>query len=86
MLEFGVPDLEDGTNGWIAYDIIADCEPSTDYSATYEFKFRGAQIETFYIRYKVLGPDRDYTHETWYTRPEAKSLKTSCERAPQARH
>lgn len=58
--------------GWLAHAKIREIEPETDYLAGYEFRFRGAKLETFCIDYQVKGPDQDYTHKTWYLRPKVK--------------
>jgi hypothetical protein len=43
------------------------CSPDT-YEVRYEFYFKGADIERWKIEYKVKGPKKDYTMETWYMR------------------
>jgi hypothetical protein len=44
------------------------CDPDT-YRSACEFKFRGANLQTFGITYEVAGPKKDYSHESWYQRP-----------------
>ncbi|KIV99031.1 uncharacterized protein PV09_09257 [Verruconis gallopava] len=53
--------------GWIAKGKHW-CEPDM-YVSQCEFKFRGAALERFGITYEVKGPNKDYTHESWYVRP-----------------
>ncbi|KAI0586917.1 Pyr-redox-3 multi-domain protein [Pyrenophora tritici-repentis] len=60
---------EDKTSGWMAKGHHW-CDPDT-YRNTCEFKFRGAKIDKFMIRYQVAGPKKDYSHESWYERPQA---------------
>ncbi|EDU45277.1 conserved hypothetical protein [Pyrenophora tritici-repentis Pt-1C-BFP] len=60
---------EDKTSGWMAKGHHW-CDPDT-YRNTCEFKFRGAKIDKFMIRYQVEGPKKDYSHESWYERPQA---------------
>jgi hypothetical protein len=64
---FYVPD--DDKSGWRAKGYHW-CDPDT-YRNHCEFKFRGAKIDQFMIRYEVEGPKKDYSHESWYKRPEA---------------
>ncbi|CAG5174732.1 uncharacterized protein ALTATR162_LOCUS10902 [Alternaria atra] len=64
---FYAPD--DDKSGWRAKGYHW-CDPDT-YRNHCEFKFRGAKIDQFMIRYEVEGPKKDYSHESWYKRPEA---------------
>ncbi|KNG49273.1 hypothetical protein TW65_04254 [Stemphylium lycopersici] len=61
-------------HGWVAKGHHW-CDPDT-YKNTCEFRFRGARIERFMIRYEVQGPRKDYEHESWYERPKAGEGKT----------
>jgi hypothetical protein len=65
QLKFKEPDSAD--KGWIA---SSDhwCDPDT-YKSSCEYRFRGAQLGSFGITYVVSGPNKDYTHESWYERP-----------------
>ncbi|KAG9196644.1 hypothetical protein G6011_01765 [Alternaria panax] len=63
---FYAPD--DDKSGWMAKGYHW-CDPDT-YRNHCEFKFRGAKIERFMVRYEVEGPKKDYSHESWYERPE----------------
>jgi hypothetical protein len=54
--------------GWIAKGKHW-CEPDM-YLSRCEFRFRGAGLESLGIAYEVKGPNKDYTHESWYRRPE----------------
>jgi len=47
------------------------CSPD-NYNVAYEFYFRGSDLEKWKIEYDVSGPKKDYTMETWYTRPAKK--------------
>jgi hypothetical protein len=49
------------------------CDPDT-YKSGCEFRFRGSSLQTFCITYKVAGPNKDYSHESWYERPKAEGL------------
>lgn len=54
--------------GWTAKShhlCVAD-----DYHVNYLFRFRGAALRQFMVRYWVKGPKKDYVSETWYERPE----------------
>jgi hypothetical protein len=53
--------------GWVAKGKHW-CEPD-NYVNLCEFKFRGAAIQEFSIRYEVEGPNKDYTHQSRYVRP-----------------
>lgn len=44
------------------------CSPD-NYKVDYEFYFVGSDLERFKIEYDVRGPKKDYTMQTWYTRP-----------------
>jgi hypothetical protein len=66
---FHAPDDRDG--GWMASGCHW-CDPDT-YQNDCEFKFRGAKIDRFMIRYRVQGPEKDYLHESWYERPRVES-------------
>jgi hypothetical protein len=63
--KFYAPD--DEKSGWMAKGYHW-CDPDT-YRNQCEFKFRGAKIEKFMLRYEVEGPKKDYSHESWYERP-----------------
>lgn len=63
--EFYSPD--DTYHGWLAQGHHW-CTPDT-YKSNCEFRFRGASLETFGITYNVTGPKKDYSHESWYSRP-----------------
>ncbi|KAF1935705.1 hypothetical protein EJ02DRAFT_360916 [Clathrospora elynae] len=60
---------DDKEHGWMAQGSHW-CDPDT-YNNTCEFRFRGASIEKFGITYEVEGPNKDYSHESWYERPKA---------------
>ena len=60
---------EDSYHGWMAKGHHW-CDPDT-YKNTCEFRFRGASVHTFGITYKAEGPNKDYSHESWYERPQA---------------
>lgn len=64
-LEFYQP--SDVEHGWLAKGHHW-CSPDT-YKSSCEFRFRGASLETFGITYDVSGPKKDYSHESWYSRP-----------------
>ncbi|KAJ4370741.1 hypothetical protein N0V83_005262 [Neocucurbitaria cava] len=64
--DFYAPD--DAYHGWMAQGQHW-CNPDT-YTNTCEFRFRGASLQTFGIIYQVEGPKKDYTHESWYERPQ----------------
>ncbi len=66
---FHAPD--DDKRGWMASGYHW-CDPDT-YRNDCEFRFRGAKIDRFMIRYKVEGPNKDYSHESWYERPKVDS-------------
>ncbi|PSN65541.1 hypothetical protein BS50DRAFT_60966 [Corynespora cassiicola Philippines] len=63
--EFHPPD--DVYHGWLAKGHHW-CSPDT-YKSNCEFRFRGVGLESFGITYDVSGPNKDYTHESWYRRP-----------------
>ncbi|PVI00407.1 hypothetical protein DM02DRAFT_395380 [Periconia macrospinosa] len=63
--EFYAP--EDTYHGWLAKGHHW-CSPDT-YKNNCEFRFRGINLETFGITYEVSGPKKDYSHESWYSRP-----------------
>lgn len=63
-LVFERPDSD--KKGWIAKSSHW-CDPDK-YNSDCEFRFRGASLESFGITYKVSGPKKDYTHESWYHR------------------
>ena len=58
----------DDEHGWIATGSHW-CSPDT-YKNNCEFRFKGASLETFGITYEATGPNKDYTHESWYRRPK----------------
>lgn len=62
--EFHAPD--DVEKGWLCKGHHF-CTPDT-YKSDCEFRFRGANLETFGITYNVTGPKKDYSHESWYSR------------------
>ncbi|KAL5122043.1 hypothetical protein ACEQ8H_000260 [Pleosporales sp. CAS-2024a] len=53
--------------GWVAKGHHW-CDPDT-YKNTCEFRFKGAMLEQFNIVYQVEGPNKDYSHDSTYTRP-----------------
>lgn len=63
--EFYAPN--DTYHGWLSRGYHW-CSPD-NYKSNCEFRFRGASVETFGITYDVSGPKKDYTHESWYSRP-----------------
>jgi hypothetical protein len=46
------------------------CDPDT-YRNSCEFRFKGAKVEKFMIKYAVEGPRKEYEHVSWYERPTA---------------
>ena len=44
------------------------CSPD-NYKVGYKFFFKGADLDKWMIEYEVKGPRKDYTMQTWYTRP-----------------
>jgi hypothetical protein len=58
----------DSHKGWVAKGHHW-CDPDT-YKNTCEFTFRGAALEVFNITYQVEGPNKDYSHQSLYERPE----------------
>lgn len=63
--KLGSPGVE-GDGGWKA---AGEHLCSKDwYWPAYRFVFRGARLERFWIRYKVLGPSKDYISEAMYVR------------------
>jgi hypothetical protein len=64
--EFYLP--ADEHHGWMAKGHHW-CDPDT-YKSGCEFRFRGANLQTFGITYEVAGPKKDYSHESWYERPK----------------
>lgn len=64
--EFYAP--SDTYHGWLAKGSHW-CSPDT-YKSNCEFRFRGASLDTFGITYDVSGPKKDYSHESWYSRPK----------------
>lgn len=65
--EFYAP--ADERHGWMAKGHHW-CDPDT-YKSGCEFKFRGANLQSFGITYEVAGPKKDYSHESWYERPKS---------------
>jgi hypothetical protein len=55
--------------GWVAKGYHW-CDPDT-YKNTCEFIFEGAALQSFDITYQVEGPNKDYSHQSWYARPLA---------------
>ncbi|OAL06461.1 hypothetical protein IQ06DRAFT_339 [Phaeosphaeriaceae sp. SRC1lsM3a] len=53
--------------GWVAKGYHW-CDPDK-YRNTCEFLFKGASLQTFDITYEVEGPNKDYSHHSWYARP-----------------
>jgi hypothetical protein len=53
--------------GWVAKGHHW-CDPDT-YRNTCEFIFQGAALRRFDITYQVEGPNKDYSHQSWYARP-----------------
>ncbi|KAF2013608.1 hypothetical protein BU24DRAFT_442612 [Aaosphaeria arxii CBS 175.79] len=64
---------EDVEKGWIAKSTHW-CDPD-NYESSCEFRFRGAALSTFGITYKVNGPNKNYSHESWYGRRVPGSLE-----------
>ena len=64
QLVFERPTSED--RGWIAKGSHW-CDPD-QYNSSCEFRFRGCDLEELGITYEVKGPNKDYTHESWYRR------------------
>lgn len=58
----------DANHGWMAKGHHW-CDPDT-YRNTCEFRFKGAGLRAFNITYQVEGPSKDYSHESWYERPQ----------------
>jgi hypothetical protein len=54
-------------HGWVANGKHW-CEPD-NYVSKCEFRFRGCGLDSLGITYEVKGPNKDYTHESWYKRP-----------------
>jgi hypothetical protein len=54
--------------GWVAKGHHW-CDPDT-YKNVCEFAFEGATLRKFDITYEAEGPNKDYSHQSWYTRPE----------------
>ncbi|KAI4707045.1 hypothetical protein J4E89_008380 [Alternaria sp. Ai002NY15] len=67
---------DDQAGGWMATGCHW-CDPDT-YQNDCEFKFCGAKIDRFMIRYKVDGPKKDYLHESWYQRPKVDGGANEC--------
>jgi hypothetical protein len=44
------------------------CDPDM-YKNTCEFSFKGAALRVFNITYEAKGPNKDYSHQSWYERP-----------------
>ncbi|KAF2134097.1 nucleotide-binding domain-containing protein [Dothidotthia symphoricarpi CBS 119687] len=57
----------DKLHGWMAKGHHW-CDPDT-YKNTCEFRFKGVGLSKFCITYQVEGPRKDYSHESWYERP-----------------
>ena len=64
--DFYHPSREQLEGGWRAKGHHW-CDPDT-YKNDCEFRFRGAALQTFGITYQVIGPKKDYSHESWYER------------------
>ncbi|KAI8936083.1 hypothetical protein NX059_007582 [Plenodomus lindquistii] len=69
--KFHAPGSSDGEHGWMASHSHHECEPQTYYTVHNEFRFMGANIKSFCLKYEVKGPSQHYIHETWYERPKA---------------
>lgn len=54
--------------GWVAKGEHW-CEPD-NYINLCEFRFRGAALDVFNIKYEVEGPNKGYSHQSRYVRPE----------------
>ena len=63
--KLGTPGVE-GDGGWKAAGEHLCAEDS--YWPAYRFVFCGAMLEKFWIRYRVLGPSKDYISEAMYVR------------------
>ncbi|KAF1836790.1 FAD/NAD(P)-binding domain-containing protein [Decorospora gaudefroyi] len=63
--EFEAPGDEE--HGWVAKGHHW-CDPDT-YKNICAFRFHGARLDGFTIKYEVEGPNKDYSHESWYERP-----------------
>jgi hypothetical protein len=57
--------------GWVAKGHHW-CDPDT-YKNTCEFAFEGATLQTFDITYEAEGPNKDYSHQSWYRRPSPRA-------------
>ncbi|KAF1984498.1 hypothetical protein K402DRAFT_395521 [Aulographum hederae CBS 113979] len=55
------------SGGWLAKGSSHLCEPDM-YETDYEFKFRGAALDSFDIKYVVKGPRKDYISTTTFQR------------------
>ena len=58
--------LDNPEKGWIAKSSHW-CDPD-QYNSAVEFRFRGVGLDSFGTTYVVSGPNKDYTHESWYHR------------------
>ncbi|KAF2740314.1 hypothetical protein EJ04DRAFT_507872 [Polyplosphaeria fusca] len=57
----------DKSKGWLAKGSHW-CDPD-QYESSCEFRFRGASLPMFGITHTSRGPNKDYTMESWYTKP-----------------
>jgi hypothetical protein len=64
--EFWHPSTEGLDGGWRARGSHW-CDPDT-YKNDCEFRFNGARLENFCISYEANGPNKNYSHESWYER------------------
>jgi len=64
--EFWHPSMTGLDGGWRARGSHW-CDPDT-YKNECEFRFDGARLDRFGITYEAKGPNKDYSHESWYER------------------
>jgi hypothetical protein len=67
--DFWHPSTEGLDGGWRAQGSHW-CDPDT-YKNDCEFRFNGARLDRFGITYQAKGPNKDYSHESWYERARA---------------
>jgi hypothetical protein len=65
-------DADNGKQPWRA-KASHFCSPDA-YEVAYTFYFKGADLDKWKIVYEVMGPKKDYTMETWYTRQHGVSI------------
>ncbi|KAF2854481.1 hypothetical protein T440DRAFT_234449 [Plenodomus tracheiphilus IPT5] len=72
---FRAPDHNNGERGWIANYAFRNRETGVEIFVSLEFRFRGANIDTFRIIHRIMGQNREnHTHETWYERPKSEKV------------